>query len=486
MTVSKHVDVLIVGAGISGIGAAYRLQERCPSKSWAILEARERIGGTWDLFRYAGVRSDSDMFTLGFPFRPWRSDQAIVGGEAIRDYIEDTAREFGIFDKIRFGHRVTRASWSSNDARWTVETDRGAFTCSFLYLASGYYDYTEGHRPAWPGEDEYRGVIVHPQAWPESLDYAGKHVAVIGSGATAVTLVPALAEKAAHVTLVQRTPTYIVAVPKHDPAARWLHRLLPRRAADAAIRWKNILLTIFMYQRARRKPERVANWIREQIRNQLPAGHPVERDFSPPYNPWDQRLCLIADGDLFAAMRSGKVSIATGAIDRFTPHGLRLATGEEIAADIVITATGLSARLLGGIAVDVDDSPVNPAELTVWRGMMLSSVPNLAFSFGYTNASWTLRSDLTARIFCRLLNHMERKGLAVCRPIPGSALKRLPFTTLTSGYIQRALPMLPSQGDRDPWRLRQNYVTDLAAMSFSRIAEGLQMDRAATAAAVRA
>jgi cation diffusion facilitator CzcD-associated flavoprotein CzcO len=477
MAVSKHVDVLIVGAGISGIGAAYRLQQRCPHKSWTILEARERVGGTWDLFRYPGVRSDSDMFTLGFPFRPWRSDLAIVGGEAIRDYVEDTARAFGIFDKIRFGHRVTRASWSSEDARWTVETDRERFTCSFLYLASGYYDYLQGYRPSWPDEDQFHGRIVHPQAWPDDLDYAGKRIAVIGSGATAVTLVPALADKAAHVTLVQRTPSYVVARPAHDPVAGWLQRRLPRRAADAAIRWKNILLTIWMYGRARRKPERVAHWIREQARMQLPDGYAVERDFSPPYNPWDQRLCLVPDGDLFAAMRGGKVSIANGAIDRFSSNGLRLVTGEEVAADIVVTATGLNARLVGGIDVTVDGEPVDPSDRFVWKGMMLSGIPNLAFSFGYTNASWTLRSDLTARTFCRLLNRMDRRGFTTCSPSASADVERRPFTDFTSGYIQRALATLPTQGHRDPWRVRQNYVKDLAAMSFGRIDDELELTK---------
>jgi monooxygenase len=475
MTVSKHVDVLIAGAGISGVGAAYRLQERCPGKSWLILESRDRIGGTWDLFRYPGVRSDSDMFTLSFPFRPWRSDQAIVGGEAIRGYIEDTAREAGIFEKIRFGDRVLGASWSSKDVRWTVDTNSGSFTCSFLYLACGYYDYAQGYRPTWPGEADYQGKIVHPQAWPDTLDYAGQRIAVVGSGATAVTLVPALAEKAAHVTLVQRTPSYIVAVPERDGIARWLQRLLPRWAADPAIRWKNILLTVFLYRRARRRPERVSTWIRDQIRKQLPEGYPVERDFSPPYNPWDQRLCLIPDADLFATIGSGKVSIATGAIETITQDGLRLTTGEQVEADIVVTATGLNARLLGGIALEVDGKPVNAADHMVWKGMMLSGVPNLAFSFGYTNASWTLRSDLIARTFCRLLNHMDRKGLTVCTPRPGADLQRHPFTKLSSGYIQRALPILPSQGGRRPWLLRQNYLTDLAATTFGRIDEDLAL-----------
>ena len=473
MAVSKHVDVLIVGAGISGIDAAYRLRERCPRKSWLIVEARERVGGTWDLFRYPGVRSDSDMFTLGFPFRPWHSDLAIVGGEDIRAYIEDTAREFGIFDKIRFSERVTRASWSSDQARWTVETKESEYTCSFLYLASGYYDYVQGYRPTWPGEDEYQGRIVHPQAWPEDLDYAGKRIAVIGSGATAVTLVPALADKAAQVTLVQRTPSYIVARPAQDPVARGLQRLLPKRLADPLIRWKNILLTIFMYGRARRKPERVAHWIREQIRNQLPGSYPVERDFSPPYNPWDQRLCLVPEGDIFSAMRDGKVSIETGAINRFTRTGLRLATGQDIQADMIVTATGLNMKLAGGIALSIDGEPVSLPQHMIYKGMMLSGMPNLFVSFGYANASWTLRSDLTARSVCRLLNRMDRKGFKVCTPAFDSDVHSRPLLPLNSGYVTRAQGSLPTQGHRDPWIVRQNYVKDLAAMSLRRIDEGL-------------
>ena len=474
MAVSKHVDVLIVGAGISGIGAAYRLRERCPNKSWLILEARDRVGGTWDLFRYPGVRSDSDMFTLGFPFRPWRSDQAIVGGGAIRDYIEDTACEFGILGKIRFGQSVRRASWSSDDACWFVATDSHEYTCSFLYLASGYYDYDQGYRPAWRGEEKYQGRIIHPQAWPEDLDYQGKRIAVIGSGATAVTLVPALAESAAHVTLVQRTPSYIAARPRRDWVAGWLQRRLPRRAADAAIRWKNILLTIYMYGRARRHPKRVADWLRQQIRQHLPAGYPVERDFSPPYDPWDQRLCLVPDGDLFAAITDAKVSIATGAIERFTSTGLRLASGQEIQADLVVTATGLNVRLLGGIALEIDGKHVDAAGLVVWKGMMLSGVPNLALSFGYVNASWTLRSDLTARTFCRLLNFMSRNDVIVCTPRMPSGMGRRPVIDFSAGYVQRALASLPSQGDRQPWLVRQNYVRDLAAMRFGPIGEDLE------------
>jgi len=480
-TDTDHVDVLIVGAGISGVDAAYRLKTRCKDRSLMILEGRDRIGGTWDLFRYPGVRSDSDIFTLGFPFRPWPSDKAIVDGSAIRDYVEDTAREFGIFQHIRFGHRVVRASWSSANGRWTVEADHdGAvrrFTCAFLFACSGYYDYDAGYRPEWEGEKDFRGKIVHPQFWPDNLDLSGKSAAVIGSGATAVTLVPALAETAAHVTMVQRTPSYIVARPANDSIARILQRILPSRAAHTAIRWKNVLLTIFLYSRVRKRPESAAKWIRDMIRKDLPEGYPVDRDFTPPYNPWDQRLCLVPDGDLFAAMRSGKVSIATGAIERFTPGGVLLETGEEIAANVVVTATGLVVKLFGGIVLDVDGEKVIPADRLIYKGMMLSGVPNFFLSFGYTNASWTLRSDVTARAACQLLNHMGQRGYKVCTPREPAGVERRPVITFSSGYVQRALPFLPKQGSRRPWAVPQNYIKDRLAMRFTPVDADLEFER---------
>jgi len=486
MPVSKRdqsdVDLLIVGAGISGIDAAYRLKTRCPDKSWLILEARERIGGTWDLFRFPGVRSDSDMFTLGFPFRPWRSDLSIVDGPSIRQYVEDTAREYGIFDKIRFGHKAVRASWSSKDKRWTLEAEHAGgtavLTCRFLYFASGYYDYAAGHRPGWNGEADFRGQIVHPQFWPEELDHKGKTVAVIGSGATAVTMVPALAETAAHVTMVQRTPSYIVARPARDSIARGLQRWLPASLADPLVRWKNILLTMFSFWQARKRPRKFSDWIMGQLNKALPAAYPIERDFQPPYEPWDQRLCLVPDGDLFAAMRSGKVSIATGMIERFTPNGLIMASGETIDCDIIVTATGLNMKLLGGIELAVDGEQVRTPDLLIYKGMMLSGVPNLFIAFGYTNASWTLRSDLTARSVCRLINRMKRDGHDVCTPRADPAVERRPVMDLISGYVKRSEAMLPKQGSRPPWRVPQNYVRDLAAMTFRRIDEALEFRKA--------
>lgn len=477
-----YVDVLIVGAGISGVDAACRLKDRCPDKSWLIVEARDRVGGTWDLFRFPGVRSDSDMYTLSFPFRPWRSDLAIVDGASIRQYVEDAARDGGIFDRIRFGHQVVGADWSSKDSVWTVETEQAGtthrFTCRFLYLASGYYDYASAHRPEWPGEADYRGRIVHPQFWPDDLDHKGKHIAVIGSGATAVTLVPALARTAAHVTMVQRTPSYIVARPSRDTIAGWLQRALPAGIAHRAVRWKNVLLTSILFSRARRQPAKFSQWVANQVRGELGGDYPVEQDFQPPYAPWDQRLCLVPDADLFAAMRSGKVSIATGTIERFTPGGLNLSSGEEIAADVIVTATGLNLQLLGGIDIRLDGVRVKASELVIYKGMMLSGVPNLFIAFGYTNASWTLRSDLTARLACRLLNHMRRKGLSTCLPrTDPKGIQRRPVMALTSGYVTRAEAMLPKQGDRHPWRVPQNHVADLLAMTFSPIDQDLEFGR---------
>jgi len=477
---TEHLDVLIVGAGISGIDAAYHLRKRCPDKSWLILEARQGMGGTWDLFRYPGIRSDSDMYTLGFPFRPWTGEKAIADGTDIRSYVEDTAREFGIDKRIRFGCKAVRAAWSSADARWTVEAESGAvFTCSFLFLCAGYYDYENGYRPRWEGEADYRGRIVHPQFWPEDMDHGGKRIAVIGSGATAVTLVPALAETAAQVVMVQRSPSYIVSRPSRDGLARRLQRFLPLSLADKATRWKNVLLGMFFFSRARARPAEVRAKILELIAKDLP-GHDLSRDFSPTYNPWDQRVCLIPDGDLFTAIRAGKVRIATGTIARFTETGLALESGERIDADIVVTATGLVLKLLGGMALSVDGKPVNVADHFNYKGMMLSDVPNLALSFGYTNASWTLKCDLTARYVCRLLRHMDRGGWAMCVPRLGDdSPARSPMLDFSSGYVRRAEGSLPSQGEKAPWRVHQNYMKDLAALRFGRIDDGaMQFERA--------
>jgi cation diffusion facilitator CzcD-associated flavoprotein CzcO len=464
----EHVDVLIVGAGISGIDAAYHLGKRLPGKSFAILEGRERIGGTWDLFRYPGIRSDSDMYTLGFPFRPWRGDVAIAGGGAIRDYVEETAREFGIDRHIRFRHRVTAARWSSAEARWTVEaeTPEGtrSFTCGFLYLCAGYYDYEQGYRPHWPGEAAFAGRIVHPQHWPEDLDYRGKRVAVIGSGATAVTLVPAMAAGgAAHVTMVQRSPSYVVSRPSRDALA-------PRIGA-ALTRAKNVALGSLFFNLARARPEKTRAKLMELLRPELPEGFEADRHFGPRYNPWEQRLCLVPDGDLFAAIRDGRASVATGEIEAFTPGGLRLKGGEEVAADLVVTATGLVVKLMGGVALKVDGEAADPAGRLVYKGMMLEGVPNLAFAFGYTNASWTLKCDLTARYLCRLIRYMEDRAYRVCVPRARGGVEARPLLDFSSGYIARAAGILPKQGERAPWRVPQNYLRDVWTLGVGKVAD---------------
>ena len=463
----EHLDILIVGAGISGIDAAYHIQKRLPGKSWAILEARDRIGGTWDLFRYPGIRSDSDMYTLGFPFRPWLGDKSIVAGAAIRDYVEDTAKAFGIDRHIRFGQRAIKASWSSKDARWTIEAETGdgprRYSCAFLFLCSGYYDYEAGYRPEWPGEADYRGRFVHPQHWPEDLNYGGKKVAVIGSGATAVTLVPAMAETAAHVTMLQRSPSYVVSRPSRDGLARALGPRLTRA--------KNVALGMGFFNLARRKPAKVREKLIVLVKGDLPRDYDVERHFRPSYDPWDQRLCLVPDGDLFAAIRDRRVSIATGEIETFTGSGIRLRSGEEIEADIVVTATGLVLRLLGGLALDVDGESAEAAGRLVYKGMMLEDMPNLAFSFGYTNASWTLKCDLTSRYLCRLIRHMDRRGYKVCVPRVRGEIERRPLLDFSSGYIARAAGVLPKQGRAKPWRVPQNYFRDVLTLGLGRVTD---------------
>ncbi len=480
---AEHVDVVIVGAGISGIDAAYHLQKRCPNKSFTVLEARERIGGTWDLFRYPGIRSDSDMHTLGFPFRPWTGDEAIADGANIRDYVEDTARLFGIDRKILFSHQVKKAAWSSKQARWTLEVESAgktrSFSCSFLFLCSGYYDYAKGYRPQWPGEEDFQGRIVHPQFWPDDLDHDGRSIVVIGSGATAVTLVPALAERAAHVTMVQRSPSYIVARPSRDPALQWLKRW-PRRLSDRLIRWKNILLGIFFFNHARRRPAKVRAAILKLATESLPADFDVERHLSPSYDPWDQRLCLVPDGDLFRAISDRKVSVVTDQIEHFTASGIRLRSGDEIEADLVVTATGLVVKLLGGIRLEVDGEAVTVADRFSYKGMMLSDVPNLALAFGYTNASWTLKCDLTSLYVCRLLKHMDRVGRDICVPrLPQGGLERRPMLDFSSGYVARAEGMLPAQGPRPPWKVHQNYLRDLLSLRFRTVTDNaMRFERA--------
>ena len=492
----EHVDVIIVGAGLSGIGAACHLKMECPHKIFTILEGRDVMGGTWDLFRYPGVRSDSDMYTLGYRFRPWRDPRAIADGPSILNYIRETAIEYGVDKAIRYNHRVRRASWSSEDARWTLEAETGTnntmvqLSCNFLYLCTGYYDYESGYTPEWPGVEHFRGTIVHPQEWPDDLDYANKRIVVIGSGATAITLVPALAERAAHVTMLQRSPSYVVTRPAEDIVANWLRRCLPDRAAYVLARWKNVLAGTFFYNLARKRPELFKWMVARGVRRELGKGGrpeqartragPAEEHFKPRYNPWDQRLCVAPDGDFFLAMREGRVSVVTDYIETFTEDGILLKSGRQLDADIIVTATGLVFKLFNRMQLEVDGAPVHLPKTLVYKGMMISDVPNLAFAIGYTNASWTLKCDLTSEYVCRLLNHMDQHGFAICTPrLNDPDVGEEPVVDFTSGYIVRALHTLPRQGSKTPWRLHQNYMKDLSMMRYGRVDDGTMEFKAA-------
>jgi monooxygenase len=473
-----HVDVLIVGAGLSGIGAAYHLQDKLPGKSYAILEGRDSIGGTWDLFRYPGIRSDSDLHTLGYAFKPWTDEQSIADGPAILRYVRETARENGIERHIRYGHHVTRAEWSSEDARWTVEARRNdgepvTLTCGFLFAAGGYYRYDEGYTPHFEGRERFAGQIVHPQHWPEDLDYAGKRVVVIGSGATAVTLVPAMTDKAAHVTMLQRSPTYIVAVPSRDAIANALRRVLPTRIAYAITRRKNVGLQALVYNLSRRYPSFVRRLIRAGVKRQLPEGYDVDTHFNPRYDPWDQRLCAVPDADLFKAIAAGRASIVTDRIETFTERGLVLESGDELEADIVVTATGINLLAFGGIEYVVDGEPVSIPDSLAYKGMMLSDVPNYVFATGYTNASWTLKVDLVCEYTCRLLAHMDRHGYDECRPVNDDPTReRLPLLDFTAGYVLRSLDQFPKQGPAEPWRLSMSYQRDVKNLRTGSVEDG--------------
>ena len=471
----EHFDVVIVGAGLSGIGAGYHLKTNCPDRSYVILEGREEIGGTWDLFRYPGVRSDSDMYTLGYSFKPWTEAKAIADGPAILNYVRETAAENGIDKKIRFRTRVTGASWDTARARWTVEAEQGPdkspvqYTCDFLFMCSGYYKYEHGYTPDFPGADRFRGRIVHPQKWTDDIDYAGKRVIVIGSGATAVTLVPELAKSAAHVTMLQRSPTYVVSRPSQDEVALKLRKRLPERLAYGLTRWKNVLRGMYIYRLCKRDPERIKNLIVGGVRMELGPDYDVGKHFTPRYKPWDQRVCLVPDGDLFKTLRSGRASVVTDEIDTFTETGIRLKSGEELQADLIVTATGLELQPIGGLSLAVDGKPVELPKVITYKGMMYAGVPNFAFSVGYTNASWTLKCDLTCAYVCRLLNLMSRKGYRMATPRLDPSVKPEPWVDFTSGYIQRAAARMPKQGDKRPWRLYQNYALDVLTLHFGRL-----------------
>jgi monooxygenase len=485
---SEHLDVLIVGAGLSGIGAAHHLQEAFPWRSYAILEAREELGGTWDLFRYPGIRSDSDMHTLGYRFKPWTRARSITDGDSILEYVRETAREDGIDRHIRFGHRVVRAEWSSEETRWAVEaerTDSGervSLTCNYLWVCSGYYRYDEGFTPEFEGSEDFKGEVVHPQHWPEDLDYAGKRVVVIGSGATAVTLVPAMAEQAEHVTMLQRSPTYIASMPAEDPIAEALRRFLPDRAVYPIVRWKNVLLQSLFYQLSRRRPQVVKKIIRRGVERSLPPGYDVNKHFKPKYNPWDQRMCLVPNGDLFKSIRDGSATVVTETIDRFTAGGIKLTSGEELEADVIVTATGLNLLFLGGMELVVDGEPVELSKKMAYKGMMLNGVPNCAFTVGYTNASWTLKADLTSEYVVRILAHMDANGYRKSAPeISDPTIEEEPLLDFTSGYVLRSLHEFPKQGSKEPWKLRQNYVRDIRTIRRGPIDDGALKFSTATA-----
>jgi monooxygenase len=478
---AEHVDVLIVGAGLSGIGAASQLRMNCPGKTFAILEARESLGGTWDLFRYPGIRSDSDMYTLGYSFRPWEQAEAIADGPSILDYIGETAREYDVEREIRFNHRVVRAAWSTSEARWSVEAERGdtkesvRLTCDFLYLCSGYYRYDEGFTPQFEGTESFGGEIIHPQLWPEDFDYAGKRVVVIGSGATAVTLVPAMAERAAHVTMLQRSPSYVLSLPAQDPIAKRLNGWLPARITYPIVRWKNALLANAFFRASRRAPGLISRLIRRGVERRLPPGYDVDTHFNPNYKPWDQRVCLVPDGDLFEVLADGSASIVTDRIERFTENGLLLESGDELEADVIITATGLNVRIFGDAEISVDGGRLELPDVVTYKGMMMAGVPNFAYALGYTNASWTLKVDLVSAYVCRLINHMDEHGYTHCTPEgPDPSLPTEPFIDLMSGYVLRSIESMPRQGQTVPWRLHQNYTRDLLGLRYGGLDEAME------------
>ena len=483
---STDFDVLIVGAGLSGIGAAVHLQQNCPNETYAILEGRDAIGGTWDLFRYPGIRSDSDMYTLGYRFKPWKSAKAIADGPSIRSYIRETATEHGINQHIRFGHKVTTAAWDSEAARWTVTTNQSTLTCRFLYMCSGYYNYGQGHRPTWEGEAEFKGQIIHPQFWPESLDYKGKRVVVIGSGATAVTLVPAMANTAAHVTMLQRSPTWMVSRPGSDAIANALKAILPAQMAYDIVRWKNVTLGQYFYKQTRNNPGKVRELLLKRLAKLLPADYDLETHFTPGYNPWDQRLCLVPDADLFNAITAGKAEIVTDQIAKFEAGGIRLHNGKLLEADIIVTATGLKLEALGGMTVTVDGETRRTADALAYKGMMFSGIPNLAQSFGYINASWTLRSDLIADYVCRLLNHMRKSGVDIATPTPAADVvpERLAMD-LQSGYVQRGADALPRSGNRAPWMVTANYKYDRKELMEGPVTDEMAFAKAGAVATER-
>ncbi|OHB30100.1 MAG: FAD-containing monooxygenase EthA [Phenylobacterium sp. RIFCSPHIGHO2_01_FULL_69_31] len=475
---TEHFDAVIVGAGLSGVGAGYHLKTACPDRSYVILEGRDAIGGTWDLFRYPGIRSDSDMYTLGYAFKPWTEAKAIADGPSILGYVRKTAAENGIDRHIRFGHMVKRVSWSTEAAAWTVEAEVAGkltrFTCSFLFLCGGYYSYEGGYTPDFPGVDRFKGRLVHPQKWPKDLDYSGKKVVVIGSGATAVTLVPEMAKTAAHVTMLQRSPTYVVSRPAEDKMANNLRKWLPGKLAYDIVRLRNILFGMYFFKLAREKPAAVKANILKMVREQLGPDYDVDKHFTPTYNPWDQRLCLVPDADMFREIKNGRASVVTDHIETFTETGIRLKSGEELEADVVVSATGLVLEVWNGVEVSVDGRKIDASQTLSYKGMMYEGVPNMASAFGYTNASWTLKCDLTCEYVCRLLNHMKKTGLRQATPVNTDPTVQFePWLDFSSGYVQRAMAKFPKQGNKAPWRLDQNYAKDLMNLRYAKLDDGV-------------
>ena len=471
------LDVLIIGAGLSGIGAARHLQNKCPEKTWRIWEARAQMGGTWDLFRYPGVRSDSDMLTLGYAFKPWVGTQTMADGASILSYIQDAAHETGVAAQIHYGHKVTHAAWSSLDACWTLTAvlangDTVQQRARFVHLCGGYYSYERGHQPVFAQQDDFKGALVYPQFWPAGLSHANKRVVVIGSGATAVTLVPAMAQRAAHVTMLQRSPSYVVSLPSQDPLPMLLGRWLPKAWAHTIARWKNIVQGMAYFQLARQQPAFLKKYLVGMVRQALGPGFDVRTHFTPRYNPWTQRVCALPDGDLFKALKAGRASVVTDHITHFTPEGVALQSGQVLAADMVVVATGLQLNVLGDVVFSVDGVPFEPGQAFSYKGCMLSGLPNVAATFGYSNASWTLKADLIAGFVCRLLKHMDQHAYSEVRPTPARPMKPQPFMDFSSGYVTRSTDQLPKQGDHGPWRVPQNYLLDLWGLRFATLKDG--------------
>ena len=472
----NHFNVIVVGAGISGIGAGYYLQKKCPNKSFVILEGRDNIGGTWDLFRYPGIRSDSDMNTMGFRFKPWMGVKSIADGPSILSYLHETVKENDLNKKIHFNQWVNEASWSSENAQWTVQAKNKKtqelqdFTCDFLFLCGGYYNYEEGYTPHFAGRENFLGQIIHPQKWPKNLDYKNKKVVVIGSGATAVTIIPTMAEEAAHVTMLQRSPTYFLSAPDEDPVGNFLRKFLSSKLTYKLVRWKNIRFQWWFFQKCRKFPKKVKEFLIKQVREALGPNYDIETHFTPKYNPWEQRMCLVPNGDFFNAINAGKASVITDHIDRFTKKGIKLKSGGEVEADLIVTATGLNLEVCNGIKLEVDNNEVDISKTMTYKGMMFSDVPNLVATFGYTNASWTLRADLTSEYVCRLLNFMDKKGYANCCPRTAEHVEQDgDWLDFTSGYVKRSMHKFPKQGSRDPWRNTQNFPKDVLAIRWGNI-----------------